>query len=129
MRAPCSSGPARPSRDGFGFERVGIVRYVPETSTLVPFAGYGLTSSETRSLPTALPVAHFDAFQRALATGRAVFVDDPGGEGALPEDLARGFGIGSFVIVPLVSEGRCLGFLTCDERGGIFTSTRRRSTC
>src|SRR5206468_11620833 len=25
------------------------------------------------------------------------------------------------VIVPLVSEGRCLGFLTCDERGGTFT--------
>ena len=29
----------------------------------------------------------------------------------------RGFGIGSFVIVPLVSDGRCLGFMTCDERG------------
>jgi signal transduction histidine kinase len=107
--------------DGFGFDRVGIVRYVPETSTLVPFAGHGLTSSETRALPQALPVAHFDAFRRALSTSRAVFVSDPAREGALPEDLARGFGIGSFVIVPLVSEGRCLGFLTCDERGGSFT--------
>jgi signal transduction histidine kinase len=106
---------------GFGFERVGIVRYVPETSTLVPFAGFGLTSSETRALPAALPVAHFDAFRRALATSRAVFVNDPAREGALPDDLARGFGIGSFVVVPLVSEGRCLGFLTCDERGGTFT--------
>jgi signal transduction histidine kinase len=106
---------------GFGFERVGIVRYVPETSTLVPFAGFGLTSSETRALPAALPVEHFDAFRRALATSRAVFVNDPGREGALPDDLARGFGIGSFVVVPLVSEGRCLGFLTCDERGSIFT--------
>ena len=107
--------------DGFGFDRVGIVRYVPETSTLVPFAGHGLTSSETKALPAALPVAHFDAFRRALATSRAVFVNDPAREGSLPEDLARGFGIGSFVIVPLVSEGRCLGFLTCDERGGTFT--------
>ena len=106
---------------GFGFERVGIVRYVPETSTLVPFAGYGLTSSETETLPTALPVAAFDAFRRALATSRAVFVRDPSREGALPEALARDFGLGSFVIVPLVSEGRCLGFLTCDERGGSFT--------
>jgi len=107
--------------DGFGFERVGIVRYVPETSTLVPFAGYGLTSSETHALPAVLPVSHFDAFRRALATGRAVFVASPSDEDALPEDLARGFGLGSFVIVPLVSEGRCLGFLTCDERGGPFT--------
>src|SRR5206468_5096486 len=106
---------------GFGFERVGIVRYVAETSTLVPFAGFGLTSSETQALPSALPVAHFDAFRRALATSRAVFVNDPAGEGALPDGIARGFGIGSFVVVPLVSEGRCLGFLTCDERGATFT--------
>jgi two-component system, OmpR family, sensor histidine kinase MtrB len=80
-----------------------------------------LTSSETRALPAVLPVSHFDAFRRALATSRAVFVANPSGEDALPEDLARGFGLGSFVIVPLVSEGRCLGFLTCDERGGQFT--------
>jgi len=33
----------------------------------------------------------------------------------------RRFGIGSFVIVPLVSEGRCLGFLTSDERGETFS--------
>jgi signal transduction histidine kinase len=105
--------------DGFGFERVGIIRFVPETSTLVPFAGYGLTSSETRALPAVLPVSHFDAFRRALDTSRAVFVADPSDE-ELPDDLSRSFGLGSFVIVPLVSEGRCLGFLTCDERGGQF---------
>ena len=63
--------------DGFGFDRVGIIRFVPETSTLVPFAGYGLTSSETRALPAVLPVSHFDAFRRALDTSRAVFVEDP----------------------------------------------------
>jgi signal transduction histidine kinase len=107
--------------DGFGFERVGIIRYVPETSTLVPFAGYGLTSSETRALPNVLPLSGFDAFGRALATNRAVFVADPNHEDALPDDLSRGFGLGSFVIVPLISEGRCLGFLTCDERGGSFS--------
>src|SRR5205085_11585096 len=66
--------------DGFGFERVGIIRYVPETSTLVPFAGYGLTSSETRTVPPVLPVAQFGAFRRALATSRAVFVGDPSDE-------------------------------------------------
>jgi signal transduction histidine kinase len=107
--------------DGFGFERVGIVRYVAETSTLVPFAAHGLTPSELKSLPSALPMARFSAFQRALASGEAVFVGDPAGEEALPEDIAQGFGIGSFVIVPLASDGRCLGFMTCDERGETFT--------
>jgi signal transduction histidine kinase len=106
---------------GFAFERVGIVRYIPETSTLIPFAAHGLTAAERDALPPALPVARFSAFQAALSTGRAAFVEDPGGEAAVPEEIASGFGIGSFVIVPLVSDGRCLGFLTCDERGGRFS--------
>ena len=106
---------------GFGFERVGIVRYIPETSTLIPFAGHGLTSAELGALPPALPIADFSAFQAALATGRAVFVEEPAGEEAVPEEITRGFGIGSFVIVPLVSDGQCLGFLTCDERGETFS--------
>jgi signal transduction histidine kinase len=106
---------------GFAFERVGIVRYIPETATLIPFAAHGLTPAELGALPAALPAAQFSAFQDALATGRAVFVEDPGGEKALPGDIAGGFGIGSFVIVPLISDGRCLGFLTCDERGGAFS--------
>jgi signal transduction histidine kinase len=106
---------------GFGFERVGIVRYIPETSTLVPFAAHGLTSAELGALPPALPIAHFSAFQDALASGRAIFVEQPRGEAAIPEEIARGFGIGSFVIVPLVSDGRCLGFLTADERGEAFS--------
>ena len=106
---------------GFAFERVGIIRYIPETSTLIPFAAHGLTAAELGALPPALPVAQFSAFQDALATRRAVFVEDPDGEDAVPEEIASGFGIGSFVIVPLVSEGRCLGFLTCDERGAHFS--------
>jgi signal transduction histidine kinase len=106
---------------GFGFERVGIVRYIPETSTLIPFAGHGLTSAELAALPPALPIAHFSAFQAALSTGRAAFVEEPAGGGDVPEEIARGFGIGSFVIVPLVSDGRCLGFMTCDERGETFS--------
>ena len=106
---------------GFGFERVGIVRYIPETSMLIPFAAYGLTPAELSSLPAALPVARFGAFKEALATGRAVFVEYPGGKEEVPEEIAVGFGIGSFVIIPLISDGRCLGFLTCDERGGPFS--------
>jgi signal transduction histidine kinase len=106
---------------GFGFERVGIVRYIPETATLIPFAAHGLTRAELSALPAALNIADFGAFQQALAANRAIFVEQPDRERAIPAEIALGFGIGSFVIVPLVSEGRCLGFLTCDERGAGFT--------
>jgi signal transduction histidine kinase len=107
--------------EGFGFERVGIVRYVPETSTLIPFAAYGLTKDELAALPTALPIGRFSAFQTALSTGRAAYVEEPGEGQVVPEEIIRGFGIGSFVIVPLISDARCFGFLTCDERGARFS--------
>jgi signal transduction histidine kinase len=107
--------------EGFAFERVGIVRFVPETSTLIPFAAHGLTPEELASLPTALPIRRFGAFQTALATGRAAYVMEPGPDQVVPEEIISGFGIGSFVIVPLVSDARCFGFLTCDERGARFS--------
>ena len=105
---------------GFGFQRVGIVRFLPDSSTLLPFAGHGLTMDEIRSLPPSLPVGHFGAFGRALASRRAVYVEDPSNEAALPEQIARDFGLGSFVIVPLTTDGRCLGFMTCDQRAERF---------
>ena len=105
--------------DGFGFERVGIVRYVPETATLVPFAAHGLTAEELASLPSSLPIGTFGAFERAIASSRPAYAADPGGE-EVPAAVVEGFGLGSFVIVPLFSEGRCLGFMTCDERGEHF---------
>ena len=105
---------------GFGFERVGIVRYVPETGTLVPFAAHGLTPGEfSGSLPSSLPIGTFGAFDRALSSGRPAYAADPTTE-AVPLAIITGFGLGSFVIVPLFSEGRCLGFMTCDERGERF---------
>ena len=108
---------------GFGFERVGIVRYVPATRVLIPFVEHGLTDAEREALPASLPIAHFSAFERALSTGRATFVGDPSEERTLPAEVERAFGIGSFVLVPLLSEGRCLGFMTCDLRGDRFTLT------
>jgi signal transduction histidine kinase len=104
---------------GFGFERVGIVRYVPETGTLVPFAAHGLTTAEFASLPSSLPIGTFGAFDRALESGRPAYAPDPTTE-SVPPAIVAGFGLGSFVIVPLFSEGRCLGFMTCDERGERF---------
>src|SRR5438093_1191539 len=100
--------------EGFGFERVGIVRYVPETSMLVPFAGHGLSPSEIGALPTVLSMSRFDAFRRALASGRAIFVAEPQ-PGAVPDEIVRGFGIGSFVIVPLVENLLDLSRLEADS--------------
>jgi signal transduction histidine kinase len=106
--------------EGFGFERVGIVRYIPATGVLIPFAAHGLTPGELETLPAALPIGRSRAFQQALASGTALFVPEPGEEDVLPTPVAREFTIGSFVLVPLMSEGRCLGFMTCDERGEGF---------
>jgi len=108
---------------GFGFERVGIVRYFPESRTLVPFAGHGLVPAEVGALPSSLPIDAFAAFGRSLATGEAEFVADPVDDN-LPREVADRFGIGSFVIVPLLSEGRSLGFMTCDQRGEPFELDR-----
>jgi signal transduction histidine kinase len=105
---------------GFGFERVGIVRYVEDGGTLIPFAAHGLTDEDMAALPSSLPIAVVSAFREAFQTGLPVFVADPSDGEALPAANAYRFGIGSFVIVPLVSEGRCLGFLTCDQRGESF---------
>lgn len=106
---------------GFGFARVGIVRFAPETGLLVPFVAHGLTAAEEAAIPASLPASGFSAFQRAVALGRTVYVEAPGGDEIVPEEIIRGFGLGSFAIVPLIADGRCLGFLTCDQRGARFS--------
>jgi two-component system sensor histidine kinase MtrB len=86
----------------------------------VPFAGHGLSPAERGALPSSLPIDTFAAFERALASGRPVYVADPASE-SVPAAVVEEFGLGSFVIVPLFSEGRCMGFMTCDERGARFS--------
>jgi two-component system sensor histidine kinase MtrB len=80
-----------------------------------------LTSAEESALPASLPSSRFSAFQRAAAVGHTVYVEAPGGDEIVPEEIIRGFPIGSFAIVPLISDGRCLGFMTCDQRGEYFS--------
>src|SRR5689334_2160087 len=84
---------------GFGFDRVGIVRYVPASATLIPFVAHGLTEAELAAIPAGLPISHFSAFERTLATGTATFVEDPAAGEEIPDQILREFGIGSFVIV------------------------------
>lgn len=100
---------------------MGIVRFVPEAELLLPYVAHGLTSAEEAALPASLPSSGFSAFQRAAAVGRTVYVEAPGGDEIVPEEIIRGFRIGSFAIVPLISDGHCLGFMTCDQRGEYFS--------
>jgi two-component system sensor histidine kinase MtrB len=76
-----------------------------------------LTSAEEAALPASLPSSRFSA----VAVGHTVYVEAPGTEEIVPEEIVRGFPIGSFAIVPLISDGRCLGFMTCDQRGEYFS--------
>jgi signal transduction histidine kinase len=110
---------------GFEFDRVGIIRYFPETDGLAPFAVHGMTASELESIPSSMALSSSAAFQQAIAAGRALYVHDAIEEQALPAGVAEGMGITSFVVVPLVSEGRCRGLMTCDRRGTRFTMTGR----
>ena len=72
-------------------------------------------------MPAVMPLERFNAFRRAVDEARAIFISDAQRVGALPPEVSRGLGIGAFVVIPLLSEGRCLGFLTCDQRGEPFT--------
>jgi signal transduction histidine kinase len=109
--------------EGFEFDRVGIIRYFPETDGLAPFAVHGMTASEFEGIPPSMPLSSSAAFQQAIAAGRALYVHDATEERALPAAVVNAMGITSFVVVPLVSEGQCRGLMTCDRRGVRFTLT------
>ena len=108
---------------GFDFDRVGIIRYFPETDGLAPFAVHGMSADELGVIPATMPLSSSEAFQRAVTEGRTLFVADAIEDRALPAEVAEGMGITSFAVVPLVSEGRCRGLMTCDRRGRRFTLT------
>jgi signal transduction histidine kinase len=90
--------------ESFGFDRVAISRYVPEEDTAVPLVAHGVPgetlAAESQSL------AEDALLGRALEEGRAVFAGD-----------SRQ---GSVLAVPLVTGGRCLGFIRVDRGGRPF---------
>jgi len=108
---------------GFGFERVGIVRYIAETATLIPFAAHGLTDPELEALPAALGIGDFGAFQQALAANRAIFVENPDQESAIPAEIAtacrrRGRSTGSWSTTAWSSRSHA------SDRGPRFAGSR-----
>jgi signal transduction histidine kinase len=58
--------------------------------------------------------------QRALETGEPIFVRDVVAERAVASELAEHFGLRSALVVPLLTRGQCLGFITADRGGEAF---------
>ena len=105
--------------EGFGFERVAIFRYLPESEAIVPFAT-NAGGLEGVAVAAPAPLQRAELLRRARDSGRAVFARDVRAEGGLSERAIELFGVRSLLVVPLVSEGRCLGFLVADRAGETF---------
>lgn len=105
--------------DAFDFRRVAIFRYLEPTDTIVPFVATGASEEDQQRVPGA-PLDRVPLFRRALETGRAAYSAAAEKEGALSPYAAQAFGVESLVVVPLISEARCLGFLACDRAGETF---------
>ncbi|MDQ3866154.1 MAG: GAF domain-containing sensor histidine kinase [Actinomycetota bacterium] len=103
--------------DTFGFERASVVEYDEDRRTLTPVASRGVA---LEALPPAIPIETQPIFERSLAEGGAVFVEDVRDDRALSPELVEAFGVRSVLVVPLVSGGRCLGFASADRGGDVF---------
>jgi signal transduction histidine kinase len=101
--------------EAFGFDRAVISRYLPETDEIERVAAYGVPLESVRRLPRRLE--DWPLLSEALERGEAVVADDVRSERAIPLDVADEFGTGGLITLPLMSQGRCLGFLSAD-RGG-----------
>jgi signal transduction histidine kinase len=101
--------------EAFGFDRAAISRYVPETDETERVAAYGVSLEAVRALPRHLD--DWPLMRRALETGEAVVSSDMRSERAIPLEVAGQFGARALMTLPLINQGRCLGFL-CADRGG-----------
>jgi two-component system sensor histidine kinase MtrB len=106
--------------DALDFERVAIFRYDAETETVAPFAAHGADEADVVRMPSTVSLARLPIFRDALDSGRATFSREVDREQALSQLAVALLGIRSLVVVPLMTEGRCLGFLCADRAGKEF---------
>jgi signal transduction histidine kinase len=107
--------------DAFAFERVAIFRYLEDIDSIVPFVAHGGAAADTEGVRLPAPLRRLALFRQAREAGRAVLSEDVSRDQALTERAVEVFGVQSLVVVPLLSEGRCLGFLVADRGGSSFT--------
>jgi signal transduction histidine kinase len=101
-----------------GFRRAGISRFHPETAKLELLAAHGISADEVRQLSSSLD--DWQIFKRALETRDLVFIEDVSAEHDLPAGVAEAYGVRGVLVVPLLSQDRCIGFLTADHGGEPF---------
>jgi signal transduction histidine kinase len=102
----------------FGFGRAGISRVRPETHKLELLAAHGISAEEVRQLSSSLD--DWRIFKRALETNDLVFIEDVSAEHGLPPGVAEAYGVRGVLVLPLLSQDRCIGFLTADHGGEPF---------
>jgi signal transduction histidine kinase len=102
----------------FGFGRTGISRLRSETQQLELLAAHGISADEVRQLSSSLD--DWRIFKRALETRDLVFIGDVSAERGLPPGVAEAYGVRGVLVLPLMSEDRCIGFLTADHGGKPF---------
>jgi len=103
--------------DIFEFDRASVARYVAESKLLAPLVALNVDED---LLPDFVPLESQPLFERALAAGEAVFVEDVREDPVLSPDLVEAFGVRSVLAVPLVSGGECIGFISADRGGTVF---------
>jgi signal transduction histidine kinase len=102
----------------FGFERTGISRLRPETHQLELLAAHGISADEVRQLSSSLD--DWRIFKGAFETRDLVFSEDVRAGRGLPPGVAEAYGARAMLVLPLLSEDRCIGFLTADQGGELF---------
>jgi signal transduction histidine kinase len=107
--------------EALAFERAAIFRYVAESDTAIPVAARGADEADEVRMPVSVPLERLPIFRDALESARAVFSRDVADEHALSQRAVELLGLRSLVVVPLISEKQCLGFLCADRGGKEFT--------
>jgi signal transduction histidine kinase len=102
----------------FGFERTLLTRVRADGAELDLLAAHGISADEVRQLSASID--DWRVLKRALETQELVFVDDVRAEHAVPERVADEFAVRSALVLPLISQGRVIGFLSADHGGDPF---------
>jgi signal transduction histidine kinase len=102
----------------FGFDRTLITRVRADGAELGVLAAHGISAEEVRQLSASID--DWQVLKRALETRELVFVEDVRAERAVPEGVADEFAVRSALVLPLISQGRVIGFLSSDPGGDPF---------
>jgi signal transduction histidine kinase len=102
---------------GFGFDRVVVTAYAPESQEVRVLAAHGVTDA---ALDRPVHIRARPLLARALEERELVFVSDVTDGDLLPEDMVAKYSISSVFTLPLFVQGRCLGFLGGDRGGSVF---------